>query len=123
MNLFKSSKKEVVLVTDEEVLIDGIIRDILTKEGTRVSMAPRSNKYFITNKDIELNILIDGAAELVKTANHKYKYGWKFRNVFIGHLINQVIDWIEKDRSEIELEIFQNEVNLLNDISKLVTKA
>jgi hypothetical protein len=83
-------------------------------------MAPLSKKYFIINKDIELNILVDGGAELVKTANHKFKYGWKFREAFINQMINLVIEWIETDRALIEEEIFINEVNLLNDINSLV---
>lgn len=42
-----------------------MIVSILKKENTKVNMAPLSKKYFIINKDIELNILVDGSAELV----------------------------------------------------------
>ena len=114
----KNTKEDIVSV--EEQKIKETIISILKKENTKVSMAPLSKKYFITNKDIELNILIDGAAELVKTANHKFKYGWKFREAFINQMINLVIAWIEADRAIIESEIFVNEVNLLNDISNLI---
>jgi hypothetical protein len=114
----KSSKEDIVTI--EEQKIKEMIVSILKKENTKVNMAPLSKKYFIINKDIELNILVDGGAELVKTANHKFKYGWKFREAFINQMINLVIEWIETDRALIEEEIFINEVNLLNDINSLV---
>ena len=118
MNWFGKTKEDIVTV--EEQKIKDTIVSILKKENTKVSMAPLSKKYFITNKDIELNILVDGGAELIKTANHKFKYGWKFREAFINQMINLVISWIEADRAIIESEIFVNEVNLLNDISTLI---
>lgn len=114
----KSSKEDIVSI--EEQKIKEMIVSILKKENTKVNMAPLSKKYFIINKDIELNILVDGGAELVKTANHKFKYGWKFRGDFINQMIDLVIEWIENDRSKIEAEIFINEINLLNSINTMI---
>lgn len=114
----KSSKEDIVSI--EEQKIKEMIVSILKKENTKVNMAPLSKKYFIINKDIELNILVDGGAELVKTANHKFKYGWKFRGDFINQMIDLVIEWIENDRSKIESDLFLNEINLLNDINGLI---
>jgi hypothetical protein len=114
----KNSKEDIVSI--EEQKIKDMIISILKKENTKVNMAPSSQKFFIINKDIELNILIDGSAELVKTANHKFKYGWKFRGDFINKMIALVIAWIEADRVVMESEIFLNEINLLNDISTLI---
>ena len=114
----KSSKEDIVTI--EEQKIKEMIVSILKKENTKVNMAPLSKKYFIINKDIELNILVDGGAELVKTANHKFKYGWKFRGDFINQMIDLVIEWIENDRAKIESDIFVNEINLLNDIDTLI---
>jgi hypothetical protein len=114
----KSSKEDIVSI--EEQKIKEMIVSILKKENTKVNMAPLSKKYFIINKDIELNILVDGGAELVKTANHKFKYGWKFRGDFINQMIDLVIEWIENDRAKIESDIFVNEINLLNDINGLI---
>lgn len=113
------NKKEKV-VTIEEQKIKDCITNLLKKESTKVIMTPLSKKYFIINEDIGLNVLIDGGAELVKTANHKFKYGWKFREDFINQMIDIVIDWIEKDRAKIEKDLFINEVNLLNDINSLI---
>jgi hypothetical protein len=114
----KSSKEDIVSI--EEQKIKEMIVSILKKENTKVNMAPLSKKYFIIKKDIELNILVDGGAELVKTANHKFKYGWKFRGDFINQMIDLVIEWIENDRAKIESDIFVNEINLLNDINGLI---
>jgi hypothetical protein len=114
----KSSKEDIVSI--EEQKIKEMIVSILKKENTKVNMAPLSKKYFIINKDIELNILVDGGAELVKTANHKFKYGWKFRGDFINQMIDLVIEWIENDRAKIESDIFVNEINLLNNINTLI---
>lgn len=113
------NKKEKV-VTIEEQKIKDCITNLLKKESTKVIMTPLSKKYFIINEDIGLNVLIDGDAELVKTANHKFKYGWRFREDFIDQMIEIVIDWIEKDRAKIEKDLFINEVNLLNDINSLI---
>lgn len=113
------NKKEKV-VTIEEQKIKDCITNLLKKESTKVIMTPLSKKYFIINEDIGLNVLIDGDAELVKTANHKFKYGWRFREDFIDQMIEIVIDWIEKDRAKIEKDLFINEVNLLNDINNLI---
>lgn len=119
MRLF-SSKKEFKLADIEEQKIKDSVVNLLKKESTKVIMAPSSRKYFIRNEEIGLNILIDCGAELVKTANHKFKYGWKFRGEFINHLTTIIIDWIEKDRAQIEQELFINEINLLNDINSLI---
>ncbi len=117
MNFFNRTESTVTI---EEKKIKENIVELLNKENTIVRMAPLSKKYFIINKDIELNILIDGDAELIKTANHKFKYGWKFRETFINQIIKLVIDWIEKDRAAIETDIFINEINLLDDIKSLI---
>ena len=104
----------------EENEIRICIVELLKKKDTRVSMAPISKKYFILNETILFCILVDGSAELVKTTNHKFKYGWKFREAFINEMINLIIDWIENDRAEIEKNIFINEINLLVDIKNLI---
>jgi len=120
----KSSKKTVSI---EEEKIKEIIISILKKENTKVNIAPLSKKYFIINKDIEINILVDGSAELIKTSNHpsitsldKFKYGWKFRGDFINQMIDLVIEWIENDRAQIESDLFLNEINLLNNINSVI---
>jgi len=118
MAWFGKGSKDIVTI--EEQKIKEMIVSILKKENTKVNMAPLSKKYFIINKDIELNILVDGGAELVKTANHKFKYGWKFRGDFINQMIDLVIEWIESDRSKIESDLFLNEINLLNDINGMI---
>lgn len=117
MNWLHKKEKPVSI---EEKKISDCITNLLKKENTKVIMAPNTRKYFIINEDIGLNVLIDAGAELVKTANHKFKYGWKFRGEFINQMIDIVIDWIEKDRARIEKELFVNEVNLLNDINTMI---
>lgn len=119
MGFFKKSQQEKN-ISLEETKIKECVVNILKKENTVVSMAPLSQKYFVINKDIHLSILIDGGAESVKTSNHAFKYGWKFRGDFIDSLIKIVIDWIEEDRMKIQQEIFINEINLLNDINNLI---
>lgn len=113
------NKKDKVGTIEEQKIKD-CITNLLKKENTKVIMTPLSKKYFIINEEIGLNVLIDGDAELVKTANHKFKYGWKFRQSFINQMIDIVIEWIENDRAKIEKDLFINEVNLLNDINSLI---
>lgn len=117
-----TEKKIGALSLNEEKAIKELIIKILNKKGVVVSMAPNSKKYFIIHKEIKVNILINGSAELVKMSNHDWKYAWKFTNSFINSLIDLVIAKIEEDRFQLENEIFENEINLINKIGGSIDK-
>ena len=119
-NVDDNEKKIGQLSLNEEQAIKDMINNILSKEGVIVSMAPKSNKYYIIHKEIQVNILINGAAELVKISNHDWKYAWKFRNSFINELIDLVVKKIEEDRFQLESEIFENEISLINKINTMI---
>lgn len=121
MGEHKNTEKQLgALSLNEERAIKQQIAKILNKKGVVVSMAPNSKKYFIIHKEIGVNILINGNAELVKMSNHDWKYAWKFTNSFINSLIDMVIDKIEADRFQLENQIFENELNLINKIGGLI---
>lgn len=121
MGEHKNTEKQLgALSLNEERAIKEQIAKILNKKGVVVSMAPNSKKYFIIHKEIGVNILINGNAELVKMSNHDWKYAWKFTNSFINSLIDMVIDKIEADRFQLENQIFENELNLINKIGGLI---
>ncbi len=102
MGEHKNTEKQLgALSLNEEKAIKEQIAKILNKKGVVVSMAPNSKKYFIIHKEIGVNILINGSAELVKMSNHDWKYAWKFTNSFINDLIDMVIDKIEADRFQL----------------------
>ena len=127
LNVFGGTKKywskpEDLFIVEENGIRDLII-NILKKENTRVSMAPKSQVYIITNDVIGFNILIDGHAELIKTntTNEKLsKNGWKFREAFISEMIDLAIDWIENDRLIKIKKTFTSEMNLLKEMNDIV---
>ena len=108
------------LSLNEEQAVKDAITNLLNKKGVIVSMAPNSKKYFVIHKDIGVNILINGNAELVKFSNHDWKYAWRFTNSFINELTNLVIEKIEADRLQLEMEIFENEITLIKKIDMLI---
>lgn len=124
---FKSEiNKSDEIFEEQEDKIRKIIFKMLEKEGTRVSMAPISNKYYIKNQIDGRVVIIDGSAEVVKTPNHVYKWNYKCRAKFIDEMIKHIIGWIEEDRENMEVDIFKNEMDLLDkillDIDKLPNK-
>jgi hypothetical protein len=108
-----------MFITEEDAIKAEIIK-ILTKKGTQVKMAPRSNKFFIINDLIKVKMMINGDAEFIKMSNHDWKYGWKFRSDFINEVIELAIDWIELDRAKEEKESFENEIELIKKIGGII---
>lgn len=113
------SKPVDMFIAEENAIKNEIVK-ILKKKDTHVSMAPRSNKFFIVNKSIKVKMLINGDAEFIKMSNHDWKYGWKFRSDFINNVIKLVIDWIEEDRTRMEHESFEDEIGLIKKIGGLI---
>lgn len=118
--LRNKDKKTLDVFLIEEDRIRNTIINILSREGTHVSMAPRSNIYMITNKLIDFDVLIDGQAEIIKITEKPSKYGWQFRETFISEMINLAIDWIEKDRTKRREKVFNYEMELLSDINSRI---
>ncbi len=107
----------------KENSVKDIVKDVLGKKGTYVSMAPRSNKYFIVNLSIDIKILIDGADQSISANIEGCNHTWNFREKFIEDLITITIDWIEDDRDVMMNEYFKNDLTIMTKIKNAIATA
>lgn len=99
---------------EKEVLIISIIKEMCSQSDTDIMMAPISGRYFIVNKRLEYWVRLweDG----VTITNHKFTFSNSSPQAFQSILIKEVEKAIEKSRDEFEKTVFQNEVQLLENI-------
>ena len=97
----------------EELILD-IVRNLCEQSDTDIQMAPISGRYFLVNKRLEYWVKIgdDG----INITNHKFTYSNVSPQMFQDMAIKLVINAIEKSRDEFEAAVFQNEVELLENI-------
>lgn len=97
----------------EELILD-IVRNLCEQSDTDIQMAPISGRYFLVNKRLEYWVKIgdDG----INITNHKFTYSNISPQMFQDMAIKLVINAIEKSRDEFEAAVFQNEVELLENI-------
>lgn len=98
----------------KEVLIHNIIKQLCSEKDTEIQMAPISGRYFIVNKRLEYWVRLweDG----ITITNHKFTFSNTSLQSFQSILIKEVELAIEKSRDEFETAVFQNEVELLENI-------
>ena len=97
----------------EELILD-IVRNLCEQSDTDIQMAPISGRYFLVNKRLEYWVKLgdDG----INITNHKFTYSNISPQMFQDMAIKLVINAIEKSRDEFEAAVFQNEVELLENI-------
>ena len=99
---------------EKEQLILDIITNLCEQSDTEIKMAPISGRYFLVNKRLEywLRIGDDG----ITITNHKFTYSNMSPQQYQTILIQIVERAIEASRTEFEIAVFQNEVELLENI-------
>ena len=99
---------------EKEQLILDIITNLCEQSDTEIKMAPISGRYFLVNKRLEYWVKIgdDG----ITITNHKFTYSNVSPQEFQNIVIKVVEKSIEKNRDEFETAVFQNEVELLENI-------
>jgi hypothetical protein len=106
---------------EKEQLILDIVTNLCKQSDTDIKMAPISGRYFLVNKRLEywLRIGDDG----ITITNHKFTYSNMSPQQFQSIVISVVENAIEESRNEFEMAVFQNEVELLeNIITNIKTK-
>ena len=100
---------------EKEKLILDVINNLCEHPDTDIQMAPISGRYFLVNKRLEYWVKIgdDG----INITNHKFTYSNISPQMFQDMAIKLVINAIEKSRDEFEAAVFQNELELLENIS------
>ena len=99
---------------EKEQLILDIVTNLCKQSDTEIKMAPISGRYFLVNKRLEywLRIGDDG----ITITNHKFTYSNMSPQRFQTIVIEVVEHAIEESRNEFEIAVFQNEVELLENI-------
>lgn len=98
----------------KEQLILDIVTHLCEQSDTDIKMAPISGRYFLVNKRLEYWVRVweDG----ITITNHKFTFTNSALQSFQSKVINIVEAAIEKSRDEFEEAVFQNEVDLLENI-------
>ena len=105
----------------KEKLILDIVTNLCEQSDTEIKMAPISGRYFLVNKRLEYWVRL--WEEGITITNHKFTFTNTSLQSFQAIVINVVETAIEKSRDEFETAVFQNEVELLeNIISNIKTK-
>lgn len=99
---------------DREQLIVDIIESLLSDADTECITAPISGKYYITNKRLSYWVKVSG--ENITITNHKFTFSSNAVLTFNDYVIGIIRDYLEKDRQEFEDTVFENEIELLENI-------
>ena len=99
----------------KEQLILDIVNNLCAQSDTDILMAPLSGRYYIINKRLEYWVRLwdDG----ITITNHKFTFSNTALQSFQAIVIKIVENAIEKSRDEFETAVFQNEVELLENIA------
>lgn len=115
--MFKSIKKRLFPdyeMNEKEQLIYDVVQNLCAQEDTDLKVAPLSHKYFMVNKRLLYWVRLDEFG--VTITNHKFTLSNSFTTTYHQMLLKMVEETIEKNRSEFEEAVFQNEVDLLHSI-------
>ena len=99
---------------EKEQLILDIVLNLCEQPDTDILRAPISGRYYLVNKRLEYWVRLweDG----ITITNHKFTFTNTSLQSFQSIVIDVVVKAIEKSRDEFETAVFQNEVELLENI-------
>lgn len=102
--------------SQKEKLIIDIIQNLCDQSDTDIRMAPITGRYYIVNKRLEYWVRVhdDG----ISITNHKFTFSNNASQIFQSILIKIIQNTMERHRNEFETTVFQNEIELLQNISK-----
>jgi hypothetical protein len=114
INWLKNKLNPKYKANEKEQLILDVVAHLCEQSDTDIKMAPISGRYFLVNKRLEYWVRIweDG----ITITNHKFTFTNSALQSFQYEVIAIVEAAIEKSRDEFETAVFQNEVELLENI-------
>jgi hypothetical protein len=98
----------------KEKLILEVVSNLCKESDTDILMAPISGRYYLLNKRLEYWVKIYDNG--ITITNHKFTFSNTSPQIFQDMVIEIVVNAIEKSRDEFEKAVFQNEVELLENI-------
>lgn len=107
-------------MTEQEALIYDIIENLCYATDSEIKMAPLTRRYFIVNKRLEYWVRV--YEDAITITNHKFTFAFRGDTYFHPKLIKMIENIIEWQRDQFEQTVFQNEMNLLEEIRTNVVK-
>lgn len=101
-------------MNEKEKLTYDVIKMLCEQPDTDLKVAPLTNRYFLINKRLSYWAKLEDFS--VSITNHKFTLTNTINNQYQKLLSDMVGQFVETDRNEFEQTIFQNEVELLENI-------
>lgn len=98
----------------KEQLILNIVQNLCDQPDTDIKMAPISERYYLVNKRLEYWLRVYPAG--ISITNHKFTFSNHSPETYQMMLVKIIQSTIEKHQNEFETTIFQNELELLENI-------
>lgn len=117
MKLFNSIKQQIFppyQMNEKESLTYDVIKMLCEQPDTDLKIAPLTGRYFMINKRLSYWAKVEDFS--VSITNHKFTLTNTINSEYQKKLVAMVDAYIEADRNEFEETIFQNEVELLENI-------
>jgi hypothetical protein len=100
---------------EKEKLILDVVSNLCQHSDTDILMAPLSGRYYLINKKLEYWVRVYDNG--ITITNHKFTFSNTSPQVFQDMIVELVVNAIEKSRDEFETVVFQNELELLENIA------
>jgi len=101
-------------MNEKEQLTYDVIQMLCEQPDTDLKIAPLTGRYFMVNKRLSYWAKVEDFS--VSITNHKFTLTNTINSEYQKKLVEMVNLFIEADRNEFEETIFQNEVELLENI-------
>ena len=100
---------------EKEKLILEVVSNLCQHLDTEILMAPLSGRYYLINKKLEYWVRVYDNG--ITITNHKFTFSNTSPQMFQDMIVELIVHAIEKSRDEFETAVFQNELQLLENIS------
>jgi hypothetical protein len=101
-------------MNEREELTYNVIKMLCEQDDTDLKIAPISGRYFMVNKRLSYWAKVEDFS--VSITNHRFTLTNSVNAEYQKLLVKMIDEFIEADRNEFEETIFQNEVELLENI-------
>ena len=99
---------------EKEKLILDVVNNLCEHPDTDILMAPLSSRYYLINKKLEYWVRVYDNG--ITITNHKFTFSNTSPQTFQDMIVELISNAIEKSRDEFETAVFQNELELLENI-------
>jgi hypothetical protein len=100
---------------EKEKLILDVVNNLCEHPDTDILMAPLSSRYYLINKKLEYWVRVYDNG--ITITNHKFTFSNTSPQMFQDMIVELIVHAIEKSRDEFETAVFQNELELLENIA------